>query len=121
MALKDLKADDRLRLMKFVCSFVWADLEVRDEERAFVRKLAQKLHLDAMEWEQVLKWLELPPRPEEVDPAQIPRAHRDLFLETAKQVMAADNEVAPDEREHFQLFQALLKGELSSLAPRNAP
>jgi uncharacterized tellurite resistance protein B-like protein len=109
MPLRTLNSEDRMRLMKFVCSFVWADLVVRDEERAFVRKLATKLGLDAMEWEKVLNWLELPPSPEEVDPNEIPRAHRKLFLDTAREVIAADNEIADDEAEHLQLFEALLK------------
>src|SRR3954468_1571878 len=67
-----LKPKDRLRLMKFVCSFVWADLEVRDSERKFVAKMVKKLKLDKSEAAQVEGWLKLPPKPEEVDPTQIP-------------------------------------------------
>ena len=47
MSLDQLSRTDRLRLMRFVCSFVWADLQVRDRERAFVRKLADRLGLQS--------------------------------------------------------------------------
>src|SRR5688500_6073014 len=47
--LERLSRDDRLRLMKFVCSFAWADLRVQEEERSFVKKLVRKLKLDAEE------------------------------------------------------------------------
>ena len=38
--LEGLDARQRLQLIKFVCSFAWADLEVRPEERSFVARLA---------------------------------------------------------------------------------
>ena len=31
-ALKKLSAKDRMRLLRFVCSFAWTDFEIRDEE-----------------------------------------------------------------------------------------
>jgi uncharacterized tellurite resistance protein B-like protein len=43
--LDQLDREDRLRLMRFVCSFAWADLEVQPEERAFVRRLIARLDL----------------------------------------------------------------------------
>lgn len=104
-----LSAEDRLRLMKFVCSFVWADLEVRKEERSFVRKLAKKLGFHDDEWKQISGWLEVPPRPEEVDPALVPKAHRKLFLDTVREVIAADHDISPDEREMLSLFEQLLR------------
>ena len=55
--LADLNAAERLRLMQFVCSFAWADLEVRDEERAFIRGLIRRLALDAEEQAQVQRCL----------------------------------------------------------------
>lgn len=72
--MKELDREDRLRLMKFVCSFAWADLEVKDAERKLVKKLVSRLGLDAAEVAQVDGWLEVPPRPEEVDPSDIPVA-----------------------------------------------
>lgn len=106
--LDKLSRDQRMTLMKFVCSFAWADLQVQDEERKFVAKLVRKLKLDADEKKQVEGWLELPPTPDEVDPSNIPRAHREIFLKTMREVVHADSHVDPDEKENLLLFEQLL-------------
>ena len=67
--LETLDREERLRLVKFVCSFAWADLEVQVEEREFVKRLVERLELDDAERGMVDEWLQVPPRPEEVDPA----------------------------------------------------
>ena len=108
MKLQKLDKAERLTLMKFVCSFAWADLEIADQERRFVHKLVKKLGLDADEARQVDKWLELPPRIEEVDPALVPHAHRTLFLTAAREVIAADGTISEEERENFSLLEQLL-------------
>ena len=108
MKLQKLDKEARLTLMKFVCSFAWADLEIADQERRFVHRLVKQLHLDADERRQVEKWLELPPRAEEVDPAQVPHAHRTLFLNAAREVIAADGMISEEERENFALLEQLL-------------
>ena len=41
--LDALDREDRLQLMRFVCSFAWADLEVSDGEREFIVKLVDRL------------------------------------------------------------------------------
>jgi uncharacterized tellurite resistance protein B-like protein len=107
--LNKLSRSQRLQLMKFVCSFAWADLEVQKEERSFVKKMMGKLKLDDTERQQVAGWLEVPPRAEEVDPASIPAEHRQLFLETMREVIAADKVLDPDERENLTLFEQLLR------------
>ncbi len=109
LMLNKLSRQDRMRLMKFVCSFAWADLQIQDEEREFVQKMVRRLELDADERAQVDGWLEVPPLPEEVDPSQVPLAHRTLFLETVRGVIAADSKVDPEERENLQLFEMLLR------------
>ena len=76
--MNELSKEDRLRLMKFVCSFAWADLQIADAERKLVQKLVRKLKLDTDEKKQVEGWLELPPLAEDLDPAQIPDEHRAL-------------------------------------------
>ncbi len=106
--LDKLSREERMRLMRFVCSFAWADLEVQKEERAFVGKLMNKLELTAEEKKQVAKWLQVPPRPEEVDPTDVPRAHRKIFLDTIKKVIAADKRLDPDEKENLELLEQLL-------------
>jgi uncharacterized tellurite resistance protein B-like protein len=106
--MQKLSAKDRLQLMKFVCSFVWADLEVHSSERKFVAKMVKKLRLDEDEAKLVKGWLAVPPPPEEVDPTQIPKAHRQMFLDTIRDVITADGDVAPDEWENLALFEQLL-------------
>ncbi len=108
MTLTELSKEDRLRLVKFVCSFAWADLQIAESERRFVHKLVRKLKLDVDEKRQVEDWLEIPPRAEELDPAEIPREHRELFLATAREMIQADGEVAEEEVENLALFEQLL-------------
>ncbi len=51
--MDELNRADRLRLVKFLCSFAWADLEVRSEERAFVERVVQQLQLDDEDQEKI--------------------------------------------------------------------
>ena len=106
---KRLQRTERLRLMKFICSFAWADLEVRDEERAFIAKMMKRLELDEEEEVQVQKWLELPPPPEEIDPTEVPREHRQLFIDAARAMIVADGRISEEEAEIFELFEQLIR------------
>jgi len=106
--MNELDKEDRLRLMKFVCSFAWADLHIDEAERKMVTKLVRRLKLDAEEKEQVEQWLELPPAAEELDPTQIPEEHKQLFLKTARQMIEVDGEIAEEEAENFELLAQLL-------------
>ena len=108
MTLSELTQEDRLRLVKFVCSFAWADLEIADSERNFIQKLVRKLKLATDERAQVEEWLDIPPRPEELDPTEIPREHRALFLGVAREMIEADGEISEEEVENFSLFEQLL-------------
>lgn len=109
MTLDDLDSESRLRLMRFVCSFAWADLQIADTEKDFVRGLMGKLGLDAAERAEAETWLEVPPRPEDIDPTDIPHEHRQVFLNTILQVVGADGVVAPDEVELLALLEQLLR------------
>ncbi|MCS6858486.1 MAG: TerB family tellurite resistance protein [Sandaracinaceae bacterium] len=106
--LSDLDSEERLRLMKFVCAFAWADLKVADAERSFVRRLFRRLALGPEEEAKIEEWLEVPPPPEEVDPNDVPRAHRQLFLKVMRELVQADGTVSEEERELLQLLEQLL-------------
>ncbi|MCC6522282.1 MAG: TerB family tellurite resistance protein [Polyangiaceae bacterium] len=106
--LSKLSKTDRMRLMRFVCSFAWADLEVQNEERAYVHRMVRKLKLDDSERKQVEEWLTVPPLPEQVDPNSVPREHRLLFLEAVRGVVSADRVLDPEEQESLALFEQLL-------------
>jgi len=107
--LDRLDRRERMRLMKFVCSFAWADLEIRPEERAFVRDMVARLALDGDDGDEVRGWLEVPPAPESIDPTLVPAAHRQVFLDAIQGVIAADGEIAPEEIENYRLFHDLVR------------
>lgn len=109
ITLSDMSRHDRQRLMKFICSFAWADLHIRPEERQFVARIVTRLELDEVERAEVDEWLKVPPRPEAVDPMQIPLAQRELFLDSIEGVIVSDGEVSPEERENFALLKDLLQ------------
>jgi uncharacterized tellurite resistance protein B-like protein len=109
MTIEDLDTEARMRLVGFLCSFAWADLEVQDAERAFVMKLLERFMLDPSEREQAELWLKVPPRPEEVDPTDIPADQRQVFLATTMQLVTADGQVSPAEMETLALFEKLLR------------
>ena len=107
--LETLDREDRLQLMRFVCSFAWADLEVTDSEREFIVKLVDRLDLDEAEREAVARWLEVPPTADELDPADIPREHRQLFLDAARAMILSDGDVDDVEAENLIILDQLLR------------
>jgi uncharacterized membrane protein YebE (DUF533 family) len=107
--LDALNKEDRLQLMRFVCSFAWADLEIADAERDFIVKMVVRLELDDEEQEQVAKWLEVPPRADDLDPADIPTEHRQLFLDAARAMILSDGNVEDVEAENLIILDQLLR------------
>jgi hypothetical protein len=107
--LEALNREDRLQLMRFVCSFAWADLEVTPLERDFIVKMVDKLDLDDEERDQVEQWLEVPPRADDLDPADIPREHRQLFLDAARAMILSDGDVDDVEAENLVILEQLLR------------
>jgi len=105
---KSLDREERLQLMKFITSFAWADLEVKVSERSFIKRLMQRLDLPEDERALVEGWLEVPPPPEEVDPTDIPEAHRELFVAAIRGMILADGAVDDAEAENFELLLQLL-------------
>ena len=110
--LDQLDSAQRLSLLKFVCSFAWADLAVVPAERAFVARLVDRLGLSDQEARQVSGWLDAPPSEDELDPYQIPKEHRAIFIEAVRGVIRVDGEVAPEEEESLELLSELLRWEL---------
>jgi uncharacterized membrane protein YebE (DUF533 family) len=107
--LDELDREDRLQLMRFVCSFAWANLEVTTQERDFIVKMVERLGLDEDERSQVSKWLEVPPRADDLDPADIPREHRQLFLDAARAMILSDGDVDDVEAENLVILDQLLR------------
>ena len=107
--LDALNKEDRLQLMRFVCSFAWADLEIADAEREFIVKMVVRLKLDDEEQEQVAQWLEVPPPADDLDPADVPKEHRQLFLAAAKAMILSDGSVEDVEAENLIILDQLLR------------
>jgi len=107
--LDALDREDRLQLMRFVCSFAWSDLEISEGERDFVVKLVDRLELDEDERAQVAEWLEVPPRADDLDPTDIPREHRELFLDAARAMILSDGTIDESEAENLIIFDQLLR------------
>ena len=97
-----------MNLLKFVCSFVWTDLKVRQEERDLVMRIVGHLHLTDAEVNQVKRWLAVPPAADEVDPGAVPKQHREMFLQAARLAVEADGRVVPAERDSLAIFRDLL-------------
>lgn len=103
-----LDSAERMHLMRFVTSFAWTDLKVSQAERDLVMRITGRLGLTDAECKQVAAWLKVPPDIEDLDPASVPRAHRELFLRAAELVAKADGRVVPAERDGLALFRDLL-------------
>jgi uncharacterized tellurite resistance protein B-like protein len=104
--LAEMNRDERLLLLRFVCSFAWVDGEVAEAERTFVKRLMQRMSLAADDQKEVHSWLLAPPDPP--DPASIPAAHRRAFTDALRAVMFTDGRVDPGEQEHFDRLRGLL-------------
>jgi uncharacterized tellurite resistance protein B-like protein len=106
--IHELKPGERIQLMKFVCSFAWADLQIHPGEREFVSNLVRRLDLNSEEARQVDQWLRIPPPPEEVDPTSVPIEHRRTFVREIVGIIEADGVVTDEERDSLALFENLL-------------
>src|SRR5215203_7516877 len=103
--MQQLDRKDRLQLLDFVCSFAWADLRIRPQEREFMTRLVRRLELSQDERTAVDLMLSRPPPPEDIDPIDVPLEHRRLFLQTVKEMVLADGEIDPAEAEQLDLFE----------------
>lgn len=108
MDFTDLSTEDRHRLLKFVCSFAWADLEVAPAERELFARLIREMDLAPEEREEVEMWLSHPPDPDDVDPQTVPTEHRKIFLHAAMSMVLADGVVAPGEVINYDLFERIV-------------
>lgn len=104
--MKSLGHDERMRLLKFVCSFAWTDLQISDAERAVVDRLVDRWAFDFEDRKTIARWLKMPP--EDADPTEIPVEHRQRFLDAVREVVVADGEVSEEELISLRLFEELV-------------
>jgi hypothetical protein len=103
----DLDPAQRKNVLRFAASFLWADLEVAEEEQAFFRELGRELAVDVGEGDDIIG---LPPSPENIDPTRVPPELADTVRDVALRAIAADGKVDPREMELFDLLDELLPG-----------
>jgi hypothetical protein len=103
----NLSTAQRMNLMKFVCSFAWTDLKVTQLERDLVMRIVGRLSLTEGEAKQIAAWLDVPPDGDEIDPTEVPLAHRQLFYTLAEMVVKSDGLVSA-ERDALAVFRDLL-------------
>ncbi|MEZ4225975.1 MAG: TerB family tellurite resistance protein [Polyangiaceae bacterium] len=100
--LTGLDRAQRLQLLRFVCASAWADLEIKEGERAFVERLVKRMDLDDADRREVEGWLHVAPPPSDVNPTQVPEEHRRLFFEAARAVLYADGHASDEEQAHLE-------------------
>lgn len=96
---------EKLQLLRFASSFLWADLEVANSERAFMLELANELDVNESD---ALAVLDRPPHADDVDPGRVPRSLAATVRTIALRAIAADGRVEPHEMRMFHLLDELL-------------
>ena len=110
MQFEGLTSEERVELMRFLCSFAWADDEVQDEERVVLMKVLDNIGLGEDDRTKVLAWLEERPDMTGFDFGSIPQDKRDIFLDLAFSVASAHGGLAKEELAHLQMFMSFGKG-----------
>lgn len=96
---------EKLKLLRFAASFLWADLDIAEAERTFLLDLAAELDVGRADAHALL---ERPPAADEVDPARVHPLLADAVRAVALRAIAADGVVAPKEMQLFDLLDVLL-------------
>lgn len=106
----ELSEKNKLALLRFAASFLWADFEVDERERTFFDALARELgftHHDP----RVNAVLAIPPTPDQVDPMRVDPTLASTLRTVALNAIAADGRVDAGEMQMFYLLDELLPRE----------
>ncbi len=103
-----LLSTDRLCLLRFAATFLWADLEVDLAEHAFFLDLARELGVPRGSLPRVVDMLDSPPAAEDIDPTRVSPALAATVRNVALRAIASDGRVLPREMELFDLLDELL-------------
>jgi hypothetical protein len=99
---------DRLCILRFAASFLWADLDVDLAEHAFFVTLAHELGMPRASLPSVMELLHAPPEAEHVDPTRVSPSLARTVRDVALRAIASDGRVLPREMELFDLLDELL-------------
>ena len=111
MPSRHLPAADRLCILRFAASFLWADLDVDLAEHAFFLALAGELGVPKASLPSVLAMLHRPPHAEDVDPTRVSPDRARTVRDVALRAIASDGRVLAREMELFDLLDELLPRE----------
>jgi hypothetical protein len=103
-----IPSTDRLCLLRFAATFLWADLDVDLAEHAFFLDLARELGVPRRSLGGVIDMLSSPPAPEDIDPTRVSPALAATVRNVALRAIASDGRVLPREMELFDLLDELL-------------
>ena len=110
---------DRLCILRFAASFLWADLSVDLAEHAFFVDLARELGVPHAKLPSVVDLLNVPPHAELVDPTRVSPQLAQTVRDVALRAIASDGRVLPSEKALFDLLDELLPAS-AALSPRMA-
>jgi len=99
---------DRLCILRFAATFLWADLHVDLAEHAFFIDLARELGVPRHSLPSIADMLSSPPQPEEIDPTRVSPALAARVRDVALRAIASDGRVMAREMELFDLLDELL-------------
>lgn len=111
MHTDDLTESERLELMRFLCSFAWADGVVQPQEKTVLERILGSLELSAEAHAEAEGWLTAAPSVQGRALRSIDEKKRATFIDGAYEVAAADGEIAADELEHLKMFMRFTYGE----------
>lgn len=99
---------DRLCVLRFAASFLWADLRIDGREHAFFLALARELGVPPASLPSVIDMLSAPPEPEHIDPTRVSPALAAVVRDVALRAIASDGRVLSTEMDLFELLDELL-------------
>ena len=99
---------DRLCVLRFASSFLWADLSIDYAEHTFFVALARELGFPSAALPEIVELLALPPDAGDIDPTRVPSALAATVRDVALRAIASDGRVVEREMHMFELLDELL-------------
>ena len=105
---ENFTSEEKMQIMRFICTFAWADLKVVPSEKLMIERFCNTLQLDENQRKEVNSWTKRPIHPEDIDPFSIPDHLKKYILSAAKAISIVDGDFDEKEAELLELLQNLL-------------
>jgi hypothetical protein len=106
--IENCTSEEKLQIMRFICTFAWADLKVVQAERQFIMRFCDTLVLNDDERKEVESWLKHPQHPDDIDPFSLPKHLHEYVLSAAQAISIVDGEFDDKESELLEILQGIL-------------